>query len=386
MHYIFQDYPSILKTEDYNEVLKIVVDSFSKIPYVRQIYQFGNIRAPGVSDIDLLFILPEKLTKDKTYTLKRIYDDLLKDFSFFIGCHHPYFVTESLITDFCRIRPLGNIKLLYGEDIPIKAPEMDEWDFLAMLWDLCICYYPSIFHYSLLKRRINIRYQMQIINAMRFVIEILPKAGISLDGEFREFQADILSLRKSWISLSTGQLEKSILDLLSKSTRLSYRILFILKERLISDGLKWEDLSKDKFLHISGIPKIFKHFDSFEKAFEKSNTFYKKFRIVCSYYPKELAALYFFFIKLGGIYQNNLNDRMVYRRIPCFTLGKGLKQALERRASSQKMIFSFYKENNIPFDMIYNFVWITYPPVTKDIKFSHRLYHFMLKSALKLFG
>ena len=56
----FSNKPVKYKTEDYDEVKKKIVKIASQHKDILSIYIFGEVKAPGVSDIDLIFVLKEE--------------------------------------------------------------------------------------------------------------------------------------------------------------------------------------------------------------------------------------------------------------------------------------------------------------------------------------
>ena len=48
----------------YEECSEKIVRTFSSLPGIVSIYQFGNVRAPGNSDIDILFIVDDDAVDD----------------------------------------------------------------------------------------------------------------------------------------------------------------------------------------------------------------------------------------------------------------------------------------------------------------------------------
>ncbi len=381
--YRFSDYPVIVERKKYDEVLEDIIKGLSSIPSVKQIYQFGSVGAPGISDIDLLIILPDSISKKDVQLLKQEHYNLLNNYRYFIGCHHPYFASESLLTDYFLVRPFSNLNLLYGEGVRFPEIQLSEKDWLALIWELCLNYYPSIFQYYLLKRQIKIRFSIQVANAMRFIIDLLPQIGIDPRSGFQDFCKSVEELRQNWASLSKQQLEQSVLDIFAEGSRLSYQIIFLLKERLLAAGLKFLVKKESGFFSLTGIPKVFKHFNSYTDAMNATEKIFCTFRFVCSFYPEEIGVIYLICQREESVFKRDAAKNLVVKKSKKFYIPQNLKDAIKKRIKAEERIYLFYERNHLPFNLLYNFWWTTYPERKGISSIKESLRKFVFKVLLR---
>ena len=52
--------PEAIPREDYQAAADFIVSQSGSIPGLKSIYRFGNITAPGISDLDLLFVFEDQ--------------------------------------------------------------------------------------------------------------------------------------------------------------------------------------------------------------------------------------------------------------------------------------------------------------------------------------
>lgn len=156
MRYTFSDYEQcVLKLKD-------VFDGYKGI---HSIMQFGNVSAPGQSDIDLIFVIDND---------SKIYKNILKSFEVnfteaekhLIYQHQPYFIPENIVSKINAIRPCSNIKYIYGKQYEIQD-KFDIYHKVYLLVELLTNYYPPY-----LTMFSDIRLNLQVINAFRFVLDL----------------------------------------------------------------------------------------------------------------------------------------------------------------------------------------------------------------------
>ena len=71
----YYNYPTKLDESHYEEIRKDIIKYFSDNKDIMSIYEYGSVSAPGVSDLDLIFVLNDLLSpKNTTFDLSSISD------------------------------------------------------------------------------------------------------------------------------------------------------------------------------------------------------------------------------------------------------------------------------------------------------------------------
>ena len=150
---------------DYEKCLFKLKEVFGGCEGILSIMQFGNVSVPGQSDIDLIFVIENNpsLYRD---IINRFETEFTEREKYLIFQHYPYFVPEEIVHKINIIRPCSNIKHIYGKEYEIQQ-ELDIYCKTYMLVELLTNYYPSY-----LTSFRDIRLNLQIINAFRFVLDL----------------------------------------------------------------------------------------------------------------------------------------------------------------------------------------------------------------------
>ncbi|MFC2034053.1 hypothetical protein ACFLTT_01430 [Chloroflexota bacterium] len=170
---------TVLTRKFYQKTLEKALEIFVLLEGIRSIYQFGNISAPGNSDIDLLFVID-----DDESVSREIFNSFETKFSneekYIIYEHAPLITGKNIIENIHYIRKLGNLVHLYGEQY-IFNDIKDKWIKLYQLVELMIQYYPIVYYNN---ADHPLRWRFQLINAFRFtwnqLLEVLNDFGYKL--------------------------------------------------------------------------------------------------------------------------------------------------------------------------------------------------------------
>src|SRR3989338_5774377 len=114
----FYAHPIKYGLKDYERVLDKIRRKAEKTKEILSVYTFGHVSVPGISDIDLIFVLKEGSRLPSF--LRRTYTD--KDSSYLV--FHPFFIiTEDIMKNMRYIYPNSNFIKIYGNEIAVlKKP------------------------------------------------------------------------------------------------------------------------------------------------------------------------------------------------------------------------------------------------------------------------
>ena len=146
---IFYNEPRKFTVKDYDNEIDRVVDVLSECDDVVSIYQIGEVSCPGISDLDFIVVVRDKMKNSGDYK-KRI-SALWKNN--FLMMHPPYAFNRNLAPKIPYAISLFNLIRLYGEDVRLQKSENISLLDLAILIDLISFYWPREFLDLLTKKK-----------------------------------------------------------------------------------------------------------------------------------------------------------------------------------------------------------------------------------------
>src|SRR3989338_1548802 len=112
---IFYGHPIRKSLKDYGQIYKKIREVCSLNKDILSVYTFGEVTTPGISDIDLIFVLKEGAKLPK-FLRKTTLDSSSKYILF-----HPFFIVpEDFMENIAYIYPNSKLNLVYGKKINIK--------------------------------------------------------------------------------------------------------------------------------------------------------------------------------------------------------------------------------------------------------------------------
>lgn len=123
---------------DYHHAIDSYVACCSRIPGVSAIYQFGNVGAPGLSDIDLMVVLRDEAKGAEDFQRLSIRHPSWKDERVVRDCfiHNPFVCPESIFREIDWIIPGNEWTRLSGSHVERREPTNDEDKIIALIHGL----------------------------------------------------------------------------------------------------------------------------------------------------------------------------------------------------------------------------------------------------------
>jgi hypothetical protein len=189
MGYRFINYPVYYTAQHYQVVVDRLVSRFQKEGSVQAIYHLGNVKAPGISDLDILVVF-----KDKAVFPSNPIERLDKMESYFFA-HNLFGLSESLVEPFMRYQPHFSGKLIFG-----SGPELDQQhktEATSVLWEqIAIEYLVKNFLVTKLQYLsgiVKLRSLLLEANATLYDLDILHEQG-----PLRSLVTQLINWRKNW--------------------------------------------------------------------------------------------------------------------------------------------------------------------------------------------
>ncbi|MBZ0271948.1 glycosyltransferase [bacterium] len=156
------DLPPALDLAAYDRARVTIIERLSAHADVLAVFGFGEVRAPGVSDLDFLVVTNDQLT----YPLSEAFAADDADIRATIR-HPPFVIPVSVWPDYSNIFFVNGATCLFqrADIAPPHVPSPASASLI--LCDLVTWFYPDVFLAPLLTRRIPVRLALQFLNALR---------------------------------------------------------------------------------------------------------------------------------------------------------------------------------------------------------------------------
>lgn len=194
----YYNFPRFFDRDFYNSAKEKFIERYSRHRDVLSIYLFGQVSVPGISDLDFIVIMKDRLIKalDHKYSVLSFSNDL----RYIYNETQPFVVTENIYKEFWKIFPTHHLSLIYGREINQIIPDEQAVRLhnLLILIEVCHNFYPVLFLKQLYAVRKNVRYSLLILNALKFPLQLfMDTFGVTVDS-WVEFMKDVVNLREGW--------------------------------------------------------------------------------------------------------------------------------------------------------------------------------------------
>jgi len=258
---IFFNEPKKFTVKDYDNEIDRVVTVLSKCDDVISIYQIGEVSCPGISDLDFIVVLRDKMKNSGDYK-KRISG--LKKNNFLL-MHPPYSINRSLAPKINYAISLFNIIKLYGENIQFQKSENSRLLDLAILIDLISFYWPREFLDLLTKKKhysknlylrvimtdfipfkskyvIDTRNVLCRLNGMKYTLAMYNRLTGKNIPKLEVPVKKAISLRNNWFALGEDRYDQLLLiihEMINGITDLIAGVSAVIsKERIVKQNLE----------------------------------------------------------------------------------------------------------------------------------------------------
>lgn len=299
---------------DYEEVAAAIIKKYSKNKGLISIYNWGGPSAPGISDIDVLFVF-ENNVKTPLPFFSRNFNFLSSKARYLI--RHPFiFIDENSFKIVKYVYPSANFKLLYGRGINInKISSADNsYSNIALLNDIMIRHYPRDFIEQCMNKKINVRDTLLRLNSLKYSIKILESITKGKNLQWNQKLKLIENLRENWFKKMDFGL---LASLNGHAVNMGMDIINTFKAFLIKNGLvKINSGEKLAYNGIKNKSVFIKNWDR-GKALEEMLKIAVNKKTFHSILPIELAAQLAEYSKadgkISGYIKDNIEGNISYK-------------------------------------------------------------------------
>jgi hypothetical protein len=281
--------------KDYEAAIGNYLESIKKITAVKAVYQIGDIKAPGISDIDLIVVVSRDLDKVER---KYLSINLLSKKERYLFLHDPIVIKEREMNDLHYLLPVFKLRWRKGKKINISVPikEIKSELCLIHLLDIIILYYPRECISLLVGRKeIGQREALCRLNLLTYNMQLVSRMTNKekKGNKFGHFVKRIQNLRRNWFNLNVSEREEKLKRVIKVANVLVYDLIETLQAHLKKEGIvaikhiKMEEYS----LFTNNHTIIFKRDWDKEKAWKEAINIYKETGMICSILPIEYACV-----------------------------------------------------------------------------------------------
>lgn len=348
--------PQKFELDDYQNAISKFVEKYSSHSDVLSIYLFGNVSAIGISDLDFIVVLKDRLTIPLTadYSVSHFEEDL----RYLYNNTQPFLMNRSIFQNFWKIFPTLGLRLVYGKEIDLVTTggfEKNVYDALILV-DICNYWYPILFLRLLFSPTLNVRYSLLILNTLKFPLRICQRLMAREIGLWEEFIEKTTKLRKQWFGLEDSEKYHQLQGLLEEASKVSLDLI-----RKVDDYIN-ETLWVLSSNYRSSEVKEIGRFGFCSYVFLNSFNPQKIQGIILNIYKKTgnlvslLPATFYFplsqYYKEKGVVSQRIRYCLSGKR-NCFMLkNPEVREIIKSRIELMNAHASFYKDNSIQINMV----------------------------------
>jgi len=231
----FYGQPVKMSVKDYENVYKNIRSLCSQNKGVLSVYTFGEAEVPGISDIDLIFVL-----KDNSSLPRFLKKNCLDSASNYILFHPFFIVPEDFMENIAYIYPNSRLNLIYGKKIRIKKLSKKDLNlvYMQLINDVILRHYPSDFLNVLISKRINTRMCLLRLNSLHHTFNLFERISGIKKRKWAKISDDVKELREKWFDLPDKAAKSNLIGLLKTAVYVSLDFVDVYSKFLESKSPK----------------------------------------------------------------------------------------------------------------------------------------------------
>ncbi len=230
LNYKFKNLPLKIEMIKYRQLREKIIDYYSKKDWVYAIYEYGKIRNPGISDLDILIVTYEKIRKEE---IKIFGDEIL--------LHQPAIMNIEVFKNFGKFFDVPDLNLLYGKQCEVQKSPEEIKKKIAL----------EFLIYSVF-RILNMKHS-KTIKVRQFLCEVFSlKRDFAIfnlkDSKFLSFIEKVKKLRDNWWKLEEPL--KELIQIFEESLYILMQVLNFISRKENWTGIKEKEIEFGYPFHI----------------------------------------------------------------------------------------------------------------------------------------
>lgn len=336
----YTNYPKKVSYDYYSKARSEFIGSLKKNVNILSIYEYGKVRAPGVSDLDLIIVFKNKIKGKITFNKLNIgpkalslvkYGTIIK-------------TTEKIFKQFQFIDKF-NLKKIFGKKILLIKPgeKIKNTIKLISILDFVPERILRVDNF-LNKNFVKIDSALNILNSLGYSLKLLEK--ITKKKRSSKLLRNVKKLRESWYLIKDP--EKKLLAELKKIKMIGIELLFYYQKFLEGKNLylkknSYKLVKKDIKLEIYNNNFIVFRKINTLKELKKINAKNKKNSSVKVYVPLFLYPHFDTIINFKGYISKNTKKRLSDNVGFSYLMNKNYKRSLFKKISLMEKNYKFLK-------------------------------------------
>ena len=210
----------VLERSDYAATARAIVDRVSAVEGVHSIHQFGEVGAPGVSDLDVLVVLEPEAIPRCAELLDGIEDRIL--------LHEPFYVPPAMMPGLARIFPMNDLRRIHGEpieDAAAQASSLSEEQEILTAIDFSLSVFSKSFFWLLRRGQVPLRDTLILIRLFcHSLSRIAPLAPHASAQSWERFVDTTLQFRARWQEHGEEELRSGLFEILATAAVLALEL------------------------------------------------------------------------------------------------------------------------------------------------------------------
>jgi hypothetical protein len=191
------DIPAKVPASRYNDVIEHLVKRWTRLPvFPIAIYQIGQVKAPGISDLDFVLVFQDGQSIDWSQFQPASFPDWVQQ----LFSHPPYCCTESTWSDLPAWFPIFSIGHLWGSllEEPAISDVHKRGVALGLLVDYLTVKMPRDLLCIAAERPIKLRVLLGLLHSLKYISRLAEQAGIKVPQSSNKLVVSVDSLRLNW--------------------------------------------------------------------------------------------------------------------------------------------------------------------------------------------
>jgi|GEM_PF-5138052 len=231
-----------LSIEDYNNCIDFIVENLSEHNFINSVFQFGTIKSPGISDLDIMVVVNSlEDYKNKKNIIENIINSAPNaDYCFH---HGPIIICENDIKYLCFFHSTENLRCLWGNDLSEEKIEYKFGKTQILNWNAF--FYVTCLDMLFWEHAFSQRFFLLIINNL--AMSIKNNDSLFNTSYYQDFKDKVDSLRVKCIEDLAGDYSLEANELLNRGIKIIQK-----QEITQNDGFGFDIIfEKDKKIFIS---------------------------------------------------------------------------------------------------------------------------------------
>ena len=213
--------PKTRTLHDYQTALDRYLKQVTKIKTVKAVFQFGRFgsnSAPGLSDIDLVIVVDDKITHQEISALS-IHNLSEDDREIFL--HDPVVVTEESSAVVFETTGIENFTVLYGEKSSLEIPETRSINYQN--WALTLEYVPwyiSCLQGWLTQGLVDVRLAIPVLRSIKYLMANNSDLETRFHNEWQDYVDTVKFLCDKWFTFSNIEKAAELKSTMEKALKI----------------------------------------------------------------------------------------------------------------------------------------------------------------------